>query len=52
MPMGMAAYTGAFRIYWGELMTNATLYTIPVIIFTIFAQKGLVSGLTMGAVKS
>ncbi|MDD3409903.1 MAG: carbohydrate ABC transporter permease [Eubacteriales bacterium] len=52
MPMGMAAYTGAFRVYWGELMTNATLFTIPVILFTIFAQKGLISGLTMGAVKS
>lgn len=52
MPMGMAAYTGAFRIYWGQLMTNATLYTIPVIVFTVFAQKGLVSGLTVGAVKA
>ncbi len=52
MPMGMAAYTGAFRIFWGELMTNATLYTIPVIIFTVFAQKGLISGLTVGAVKA
>lgn len=52
MPMGMAAYTSAFRIYWGELMTNATMYTVPVIVFTIFAQKGLISGLTVGAVKA
>jgi ABC-type glycerol-3-phosphate transport system permease component len=52
MPMGLAAYTTAFRVFWGELMTNATLYTIPVIIFTIFAQRGLISGLTTGAVKS
>ena len=52
MPMGMAAYTSAFRIYWGELMTNATLYTVPVIVFTVFAQKGLISGLTVGAVKA
>lgn len=52
MPIGISSYTTAFRVYWGELMTNAVMYTVPVIIFTIFAQKGLISGLTVGAVKS
>lgn len=52
MPIGISSYTTAFRVFWGELMTNAVLYTIPVIAFTVFAQKGLISGLTVGAVKS
>ncbi|MFC5703746.1 carbohydrate ABC transporter permease [Cohnella faecalis] len=38
-------------INWGELAAAGVLVVVPVLIFTIFAQKGLVRGLTQGATK-
>lgn len=38
-------------INWGELAAAGVLVIIPVLIFTIFAQKGLIRGLTQGASK-
>lgn len=36
---------------WGSLMAASTLSLIPVLIFLIFMQKNIVSGMTAGAVK-
>ena len=36
---------------WGRLCAAATLIVFPIILFTAFAQKALVRGLTSGAVK-
>ena len=36
---------------WGEMMSAATIATIPTLIFLLFAQKYLISGLTAGSVK-
>ena len=38
-------------IQWGMLGATATIMIIPMLIFTIFASKHLVSGLSSGAVK-
>ena len=38
-------------IAWGQLGATATTMIIPMLIFTIFASKHLVSGLSSGAVK-
>lgn len=38
-------------INWGELAAAGVLVIVPVLIFTIFAQKGLIRGLTQGATK-
>lgn len=51
MPVGIAGYVTTFQTYWGQMSANGILYIIPVIVFTIIAQKGLVKGLTAGAVK-
>lgn len=45
---GFISYTG---INWGALAAAAVLITLPVLVFTIFTQKGLVRGLTAGAIK-
>jgi len=36
---------------WGSLMAASTMSLIPVLIFLIFMQKNIVSGMTAGAVK-
>lgn len=51
MPMGIQAYVSTFQIYWGKLTANAVIYVLPVIVFTTFSSKGLIKGLTAGAVK-
>jgi multiple sugar transport system permease protein len=51
MPMGIDSYVSTFQIYWGKLMANGIIYVLPVIIFTVLAQKGLVKGLMAGAIK-
>ena len=45
------SYVSTFQIYWGKLTANAVIYVLPVIIFTMFASKGLIKGMTAGAVK-
>lgn len=54
MPMGIKQFSNAVneRVYWGKIMANATIYLLPVMIFTFFSQKGLVSGLSAGAIKA
>lgn len=54
MPMGIEKFSSAVneRIYWGKIMANAAFYLLPVLIFTFVSQKGLVSGLSAGAVKA
>ena len=51
MPLGIQSYVSTFQIYWGKLTANAVIYVLPVIIFTMFASKGLIKGMTAGAVK-
>lgn len=51
MPVGIASFVTVFQIYWGKLTANGVLYILPVILFTLLAQKGLIKGLTAGAVK-
>lgn len=51
MPQGIQSYVSTFQIYWGKLTANAVIYVLPVILFTMFASKGLIKGMTAGAVK-
>lgn len=51
MPVGLASYITLYQIDWGKLTANSVLFALPAIIFTIMAQKGLVKGLVVGALK-
>jgi ABC-type glycerol-3-phosphate transport system permease component len=51
MPVGIAGFVTVFQVYWGKLTANGILYILPVIVFTFIAQKGLIKGLTAGAIK-
>lgn len=50
LPVMIAGFRGAGMI-WGGVSAGALLSLIPAIILTIFFQRYLVAGLTMGAVK-
>lgn len=51
LPVALFDFIGYASIDWGGLMAAAVLMTLPVIIFSLFAQKHIVSGLSAGATK-
>jgi len=51
LPVGVAGFITARGVAWGELSAAGTLMLIPVIIFSIFMQRYLKSGLFTGAMK-
>ncbi len=51
VPLGVYNWVGYEEINWGGLTATAILALVPILIFYGFVQRGLVRGLTMGAVK-
>jgi multiple sugar transport system permease protein len=52
LPVMMAAFNaGESGMDWGGLTASAMLVTLPVILFSLVAQRHLVAGLSSGAVK-
>jgi len=51
MPVGIASFVTSFQTDWGQLTANGILYMLPVMAVTLAAQRGLISGLTQGALK-
>lgn len=51
LPVYIAGNITSQRIYWGRMTAMGISYAIPAILFTLFAQKGLIKGISAGAVK-
>jgi multiple sugar transport system permease protein len=51
MPIGAATLIGRINDDWGAMSAAGVVGALPIVIFSIFVQKHLVRGLTMGAVK-
>lgn len=51
LPVTIVGYVGDTFLRWGEMSALGTLMVLPVIVFSAFSQRYLVSGLTFGAVK-
>jgi multiple sugar transport system permease protein len=51
MPVGISSLITQFQVLWGEMMTVATIYLLPVLAVTLLTQRGLVRGLMSGATK-
>ena len=51
LPLGVYGWVSYESINWGGLTATAVLALIPIVVFYCFVQKGLVRGMTMGAVK-
>ena len=49
--VAMAGFRGYASIDWGGMTAGSIVAIVPMLIFTIFAQKYIVEGLTLGAVK-
>jgi len=51
MPIALQYFFGRDTNNWGAIMAASTLMTVPVVIFFLFVQRRMVTGLTAGAVK-
>lgn len=51
LPVILISYMSFEATEWGKLGAAATLVTLPVIVLTLFVQRHIVKGLTVGAVK-
>lgn len=51
IPVGISTLIGKTQIDWGPMAAAGVIGVIPVLIFTAIAQRQIVRGLTMGAVK-
>jgi trehalose/maltose transport system permease protein len=51
LPVGIALFPGEYTMPWGEIAAGSTLATIPLILLTLVFQRGIVRGLSAGAVK-
>ncbi len=49
--IGLRKFFGEYTSEWGPIMAASTLITLPVVVFFLFVQRNLVSGLAAGAVK-
>ena len=50
-PVGLTEYVTPVNVEWGNIMAAGTLVVLPVWIGALMAQRYLVRGLTLGAVK-
>jgi len=50
-PLAIANLQTQFGLDWGPMTALACIYSIPVILLTLFLQRHIVAGLTLGAVK-
>lgn len=51
LPVALYQFMAYASVDWGGLMAAATVMTAPIIVFSLFAQKYVVGGLTAGATK-
>lgn len=50
-PVGLSSFLGQFYTPMNQVMASAILFALPAVLFFLWAQRGIVSGLTAGAVK-
>ncbi len=51
LPLGTMQFMGQYVQDWTLVLAFVTLTMIPVVIFYLFAERQIVSGLTAGALK-
>jgi len=51
VPITIADFKTQYTIEWGAMCAVATLFSLPGVIFSLFMQKRIVAGITLGALK-
>ena len=51
VPVALTHFVTSYQIAWGPLSAGATLFIIPVLVFSILVQRYLITGMSLGAIK-
>ena len=51
LPVAVSSYLTDTGVEWGRIMAMGTLIVIPPLVFTFFAARQIIAGMTAGAVK-
>lgn len=51
LPIALNSFIGQYSTAWGPVMAASLVFTVPVLIFFLFVQRRLATGLAQGAVK-
>jgi raffinose/stachyose/melibiose transport system permease protein len=51
LPLGIMRFQGQWGTDWARILAYVSLTLIPTLIFYLFAERHIVTGLTAGAVK-
>jgi len=51
VPVASVKFAQEYSVQYGEMSAAAAFATLPVLLFVAFAQRQLVKGLTLGALK-
>lgn len=51
LPVAVFSFVNEASLNWGPMMAYSTIIALPVLILTLFVQRHLVTGLTLGSVK-
>lgn len=51
LPVAVYNFVHEASLEWGPMMAYATVITLPIIVLTLFVQKHIVTGMTMGSIK-
>ncbi len=51
LPVGIALFPGEYTMPWGEIAAASTMATLPLVLLTLIFQRGIIRGLSAGAVK-
>lgn len=50
-PIVVSSYISTGKVYWDMIAAASVIQILPPVVFTLFMQRHIVAGLTMGAVK-
>ena len=50
-PVVISSFVGTGKVYWDLIAAASVVQIVPPVVFTLFMQRHIVAGLTMGAVK-
>lgn len=51
LTVGIAGNVTSFQTFWGRMSASGMMFILPAVLLTLLFQKGMVKGLTAGAVK-
>jgi multiple sugar transport system permease protein len=51
VPLGLSIFQSQYTTYYNLLMAAALIAVVPVLVVSVFAQRSIVNGITLGSFR-